>query len=163
MTDHTHHDRAGESSAARLILALVVLAELALFAAVRYVWWQARAPERPLTLTGEGFAVRGDGLGYYAWLRSLLIDGDWDFANEFDEHNALGDDVRIGLTELGRRENPFSVGPACAWSLGVVPVHLFLEYHRDLPWPADGYSLPYQLASAASGPNRRPPPWRLRS
>jgi hypothetical protein len=39
------------------------------------------------------------------------------------------------------------VGPACVWAVTVVPGHIALRAceGRGLPWPADGYSLPYQL------------------
>jgi hypothetical protein len=101
---------------------------------------------------GEGLIIRSDGLGYYAWLRSLLIDGDWSFDNEFDEHNVLGDFVPppSWRTPIGRRALPWSVGPACWWSLAIVPGHvvLLVLHDRGLPWAADGYSLPYQLLVA---------------
>ena len=55
-------------------------------------------------------------------------------------------------TDLDRRANPFSVGPACVWSLVVVPGHWLVQGLQPfgLPWPADGYSLPYQLLVAAA-------------
>src|SRR5262249_48496666 len=90
-----------------------------------------------------------DGLGYYAWLRSALIDHDWSFDNEFDEHNPLenGVQARGARTSLGLRANPFSIGPACFWALSVVPSHLLIQSFQvhGFPWAADGYSLPYQL------------------
>src|SRR5262249_42266047 len=97
-------------------------------------------------LAGEGLVIRSDGLGYYAWLRSLLLDGDWSFDNEFDEHNVLGDylpppEVR---TPMGRRPNPWSVGPACVWAVLVSPGHLAVAALGDAGL-ADGYALPYQL------------------
>lgn len=91
----------------------------------------------PQALAGEGLLIRSDGLGYYAWLRSLLLDGDWQFDNEFDEHNALGDWLPEELTATGRRANPWSVGPACVWALPVAAGHLFVR--------GNGYELPYQL------------------
>jgi len=97
----------------------------------------------------EGLVIRGNGLGYYAWLRSLLIDHDWDFGNEFDDHAIVGDYVppKTYVTDLGRRANQWSVGPAYVWALAVVPTHGILVVLGDSsPWPADGYSLPYQIA-----------------
>ncbi len=48
----------------------------------------ARGIEAPLMV------VRGDGVGYYAWLRSPLLDGDWQFDNEYDDLNPM----RSGIT-----------------------------------------------------------------
>src|SRR5262249_48387806 len=72
-------------------LVVTVLAELALFAGYFHErWHKALVPlGRPRALTGEGLVVRSDGLGYYAWLRSLLVDGDWSFDNEFDRPNVV--------------------------------------------------------------------------
>jgi hypothetical protein len=133
-----------------LILAVAVAALVVLFADYhRERWRKALAPlNQPATRAGEGLVIRSDGLGYYAWLRSLLIDGDWAFDNEFADHNPLGDFVPPveRRTELGRRPNQWSVGPACVWSLMVVPGHGCWKLLGDTDsWPADGYSLPYQL------------------
>jgi hypothetical protein len=137
----------------RAILAVVVLVELFLFADYHQERWRKGLLPlgRPQALAGEGLVIRCDGLGYYAWLRSLLIDGDWSFDNEFDDHNVLGDFVPPPdcRTDTGRRANLWSAGPACVWAIVVVPGH-FLISVLDLPWPADGYSLPYQLLVGAA-------------
>jgi hypothetical protein len=135
----------------RCILAAVMLVETLLFAEYHRERWVKGLSRlsRPQIMTGEGLVIRSDGLGYYAWLRSLLIDGDWSFDNEFDEHNPVGDYVPppARRTEAGRRSNPWSVGPACVWALTVIPGHACIKAgERFLPgWSADGYSLPYQL------------------
>ncbi len=133
-----------------LILAVAVAIEVALFVDYhRERWHKALAPlNRGPTRAGEGLVIRSDGLGYYAWLRSLLLDGDWAFDNEFDGHNPLHDFVPPAgrRTALGRRPNQWSVGPACVWSLVVLPGHGCWKLLGDTArWPADGYSLPYQL------------------
>ena len=111
--------------------------------------WRTTLPEVAQGESGDGLVIQCNGLGYYAWLRSLLIDGDWSFDNEFDEHNPLHYYVPLPRyrTPLGRRANQWSVGPACAWALTVVPGHLGLRATEGWlsPWAADGYSLPYQL------------------
>jgi hypothetical protein len=132
------------------VLAAVLLYEVLLSVAFPLAAWRRRAPDRPLTLTGERLVVLGDGLGYYAWLRSLVIDGDWDFDNEFDGHNPHGDSVPIGQTSAGRRGNPFSIGPALVWAPAVALTHLGLQLGLGSSWPADGYSLPYQVAVGIS-------------
>jgi hypothetical protein len=135
----------------RCALAAVMLVETLLFAGYHLERWQKGLSRlgRAQIMTGEGLVIRSDGLGYYAWLRSLLIDGDWSFDNEFDEHNPVGDYVPPAArrTEQGRRSNPWSVGPACVWALTVVPGHACIQALEHFPpgWPADGYSLPYQL------------------
>jgi hypothetical protein len=141
----------GPGAAPRRILAVVVLVELLLFAGFHLERWHKSLRPRhdPQTDRGEGLVIRCDGHGYYAWLRSLLLDGDWSFDNEFDEHNPLGDYVtpRAARTPRGLRPNQWSVGPACVWAVTVVPGHFGLQACADhgLPWPADGYALPYQL------------------
>jgi hypothetical protein len=131
-----------------LSLALAAAIELGLFAACHDHRWQRYAlpwhwsPER----AGEGLVIRGNGLGYYAWLRSLLIDCDWSFDNEFDDHAVPDDYVPPPTyrTELDRRAKQWSVGPACVWAGSVVPGHFLLKA-SGLPWQANGYSWPYQL------------------
>ncbi len=135
------------------ILVAVLLTELVLFADYHQERWRkALAPRSdPAVRRGEGLTIRCDGLGYYAWLRSALVDGDWAFDDEFDRHNPLGDYVPPvrPRTETGMRPNPWSVGPACAWAAIVAPLHTALRAFGG-PGPADGYSLPYQLAVAAA-------------
>jgi hypothetical protein len=128
------------------VLALVILVELLVFTTSCWERWR-KALGR--SATGRGLVIRCDGLGYYAWLRSLLIDGDWSFDDEFDRDNPLHDYVPPPdrRTALDRRANPWSVGPACVWTVGVLPAHLGLRALEGgmSPWPADGYSPPYQL------------------
>jgi hypothetical protein len=132
-------------------LALVALVEVYLFCGFHWDrWYKSLLPfPRPQAQTGQGLVVRCDGLGYYAWLRSLIADGDWSFDNEFDEYNVIGDAVPspADRTPIGRRANPWSVGPACVWSLAIIPGHIVVKSLQNFgfAWPADGYSLPYQL------------------
>jgi hypothetical protein len=130
---------------------VVVLVQVILFVGFHSDrWHKSLLPlGRPAASAGEGLIIRCDGHAYYAWLRSLLLDGDWSFDNEFDDHNVVGDAVPPPLprTLRGRRPNQCSVGPACLWALTVVPGHLALKALQGcgLSWAADGYSLPYQL------------------
>jgi hypothetical protein len=131
------------------VLAVVTLAELFLFVDFHRERWRKGIVPRgnPRLLTGEGFIIRSDGHGYYAWLRSLLVDGDWSFDNEFDDHNPLHDWVPTFRTERGLRGNQVSVGPALVWSLAVVPGHLGLQawQHWRGAEETNGYEMPYQL------------------
>jgi len=143
------------TSRVHIALGVAVLLHLWLFVDVHEDRWRRlivpadRAPNE----LGEGLVIRGNGLGYYAWLRSLLIDHDWDFANEFDEHGVSGDWLPPpgNRTPLGRRPNQWSVGPACVWTVTVVPVHFLLKaLGNSSPWAANGYSVPYQLAAGVT-------------
>jgi len=110
--------------------------------------------------------VRGDGVGYYAYLRSLLIDGDLRFENEWRAANAsfaishVRPDGSIDpghYTSVGRLNNHFSVGPAMLWAPFAVLVHGVVLALNALgaQIPADGYSAPYvwtmAVATAAYG------------
>jgi hypothetical protein len=133
-------------------LAVVGLVELVLFVGYHQERWRkALLPRGQACLrAGEGLVIRCDGHGYYAWLRSLLFDGDWSFDNEFDDHNPLGDWVPPASppTAARLRPNPWPVGPACTWAVAVIPTHLCLAILQQCgACPAmEGYELPYQLA-----------------
>jgi hypothetical protein len=103
---------------------------------------------------GEGLVVHGNGLGYYAWLRSLLIGGDLDFDDEFDCHPLPDSYVPPAsyTTPIGRRANQWSVGPACVWAPLVTCTHFGLRAVDPAAshWDQDGYSIPYQLAVGLS-------------
>lgn len=119
-----------------------------------------------VALLVSGFLVlpylRGDGNGYYAWVRSPLIDGDLDFRDEFLRgdpsflDSVTMDDGRFNpdmITETGRIRNQWSVGPAVVWAPFVLAGHgvALLGRAIGLDWATDGYSLPYLwLASLAT-------------
>jgi len=101
--------------------------------------------------------VRGDGVGYYAYLRSALIDHDLNFENDFLAANksfvmarvdAQGHLLPEVYTRTGHVGNHFSVGPAILWAPVVVAVHLavLLLDRFGAHIAADGYSRPYLLA-----------------
>ena len=104
--------------------------------------------------------VRGDGVGYYAYLRSALIDHDLNFENDYLAGNqsfvmsrvdAQGHLLPEMYTKTGHVENHFTVGPAILWAPVLVTVHLaviVLESCLVRHIAADGYSRPYVLAMA---------------
>jgi hypothetical protein len=145
------HGLNATSGRAYVALAVAFLVACALFIDCHAErWLKSLAPRAdPRTAAGEGLVIRSDGHGYYAWLRSLLFDGDWSFDNEFDEHNPVGDWLPPATprSERGLRPNPWSVGPACAWALTVVPAHFAWAAAAidDPARPTTGYELPYQL------------------
>lgn len=105
--------------------------------------------------------VRGDGVGYYAYVRSLLIDGDLHFENEyragnptfvasrFDNDGKLHPDQ---ITATGHVDNHFTVGPSILWAPFLVSVHLFLLSLNVLGanFLTDGYSPPYVVTMAVA-------------
>ena len=66
-------------------------------------------PEGRFTRGGE---VHGDGVYYYAYLRSLVHDGDLDFENDYA---LLGNPHRRPVGEQGLRENRFAIGAGLLW------------------------------------------------
>jgi hypothetical protein len=88
-----------------------------------------------------------DPAGYYAWARSVLIDGDLDVRNEFADLNMP---PGAPTTPTGYLHNQWSAGSALIWLPGMAVVHggLLLGQELGLTIPADGYSWPYPLAAA---------------
>src|SRR5947208_4499123 len=119
----------------RWALLVVALAQLLLSVDYYVQRWHVHVmpQNRPPDELGEGWIICHNGLGYYAWLRSLLIDGDVDFANEFDGHGLPGDYVPPSSyrTPIGRRANQWSIGPSLIWSISVAPTHLLLRICED--------------------------------
>src|SRR5579862_1147085 len=112
-----------------------------------------------LTLPLANPWVRGDGVGYYAYLRSALIDHDLRFENDYlgaNESFVLyhvdpqGRLLSSFYTKTGYVENHFSVGPAILWAPVMLAVHgsVLLADRLGAHVDADGYSRPYLLAMA---------------
>jgi hypothetical protein len=103
--------------------------------------------------------VRGDGVGYYAFARAMLIEHRLDFANDWLRSNASFRMGRIDAeghinadeyTATGRINNHFSVGPAILWSPFLILAHagVLLYDHFGGKIAADGFSRPYRAAMA---------------
>ncbi|MFW6303366.1 MAG: glycosyltransferase family 39 protein, partial [Candidatus Sumerlaeota bacterium] len=83
-----------------------------------------------------------DGTRNYAYLRSVLIDGDLHFQNEF-EHYAREGEYQGAVTPdspSGHISTPVGSGSAVLWSPFVLVAHGAALVG---PWEADGYSAPY--------------------
>jgi len=105
--------------------------------------------------------IRGDGVGYYAYVRSLLIDHDLRFEDEWlagnsffvqsrlDSSGALRGDL---YTPTGRIANLSSVGPSILWAPFLVVTHLSVLTLDCFGFsiPADGYSRPYVMTMAVA-------------
>jgi hypothetical protein len=96
--------------------------------------------------------VNGDGIGYYAYLRSPLIDHNFGFASDYP--NPILDLEKIFLvdhfvdnpvTKTGHLPNFYTVGPAILWSPFIVLTHLAVLGLGHLGWhiAPDGHSWPY--------------------
>jgi hypothetical protein len=101
--------------------------------------------------------VRGDGVGYYAFARALLIERRLDFTQDYVHANQRFREARLDeknqprphfLTATGRLENHFSVGPAILWSPFLLAAHAGVLLARSLgsSVAADGFSAPYRIA-----------------
>ena len=110
-----------------------------------------------LTLSLVNPWVRGDGVGYYAFARALLIEHqlnfekDWLAANEsfrMGRTDAAGHIALDQYTSTGHLNNHFAVGPAILWSPFLIAAHLGVLTYDSLGGniSADGYSRPYVLA-----------------
>jgi hypothetical protein len=112
-----------------------------------------------LTLPLSNPWVRGDGVGYYAFARSVLIDHRLDFTKDWLAANAsyrmgrtdaLGNILPNQYTSTGHLDNHFSVGPAILWFPFLLVTHAgVIVYDRfGGQIPADGFSRPYRVAMA---------------
>lgn len=85
-----------------------------------------------------GKTVYGDGAYYYSWLRSLAIDHDLDFRNDYRLF-----DITQKTTEVGLIGNIYPVGPAIFWWPTFIAI--------DVGIRGRGGSLPYQIAIGIVG------------
>jgi hypothetical protein len=101
--------------------------------------------------------VRGDGVGYYAFARSILIEHkldfrqDWLHANISFQMNRVGSDGRIKAdqyTSTGQLNNHFSIGPAILWAPFLIAAHagVLAADRLGARIPANGFSRPYLVA-----------------
>jgi len=103
--------------------------------------------------------VRGDGVGYYAYVRAPLIEHSLDFTHDYQHANESfrehrldenGQPVPQFRTRTGHLDNHFTVGPAILWSPFLLLAHAGVLLARALGSHvlADGFSAPYRLAMA---------------
>ena len=103
--------------------------------------------------------VRGDGVGYYAYIRSLLVEHNLNFANDWRAANESFSMGRVRpdgtiyprqYTATGHLDNHFAVGPSMLWAPFLLPVHYAtLTLHEvGVNVRANGYSRPYLVTMA---------------
>ncbi len=103
--------------------------------------------------------VRGDGVGYYAFVRAPLIQHNLDFTDDYRHANesfrerrldAYGQPKSDFRTPTGHLDNHFTVGPAILWTPFVLLTHagVFLSRALGSSVAADGFSTPYRITMA---------------
>lgn len=97
--------------------------------------------------------IRSDGNEYYAYVRSLVIDHDLRFDNEYARGEATfraAMDGELGISPSGYRRNIASVGPSLLWTPFFLGAHAATRVMqlRGQDVPRDGYSWPYLWACA---------------
>ncbi|HEV2489385.1 MAG TPA: hypothetical protein VGT03_06235 [Candidatus Acidoferrales bacterium] len=103
--------------------------------------------------------VRGDGVGYYAYARALVVNGnlrfepDWMHANEsFVAGRVDKGAIRPELyTKTGYLDNHFTIGPALDWMPFLFLTHTAVRIADSFgaQIPANGFSRPYAYTMAA--------------
>ncbi len=112
-----------------------------------------------LTLPLANPWVRGDGVGYYAYARALLVQHNLDFTADYQHANTSFREGRLDesgqprtdfRTPTGHLENHFTIGPAILWSPFLLIAHGGVLVARAFgsTVPADGFSAPYRYAMA---------------
>jgi hypothetical protein len=94
--------------------------------------------------------ILSDGKSYYIWARSLLLDRDIDFRNDYRilyGQEALPPEAAV-VTPAGHVVDKYPVGMAFLEAPGFVIGHLTARYVARAP--TDGVSVPYQIAVAWS-------------
>jgi hypothetical protein len=103
--------------------------------------------------------VHGDGVGYYAYVHSLLIDHNLQFENEWRAANpsftigrvdANGEILESQYTVTHHLDNHFTVGPAMLWAPFLIVVHASILAANSLGAHinSDGFGKPYLLTMA---------------
>lgn len=88
--------------------------------------------------------VVGDGVSYYAWLRSAIFDHDVQFANEFSLYNTTHSAVATTVLPNGMTPNVFSIGPAVLWApVYTIVLYLLKIFFSQKVWT--GYEFPFLL------------------
>lgn len=98
--------------------------------------------------------VRGDGVGYYAYVRALVVnhnlrfEQDWLHANPSFRNGRVDGEGHIHAdqyTSTGHLDNHFAIGPALIWLPFIAATHGMVlgADHLGAQIPANGFSWPY--------------------
>lgn len=105
--------------------------------------------------------VHGDGVGYYAFARAIIVQHNLDFSKDWteanpsfrmehvDAQNHIYEDL---YTPTNHLDNYFAIGPAILWSPFLIATHavVLLADRAGARIPADGFSRPYTVTMALS-------------
>ncbi|HET9222051.1 MAG TPA: hypothetical protein VFO07_06085, partial [Roseiflexaceae bacterium] len=129
---------------------------------IRHPWRWAAAGFVVLAVALFTPGMSADGVEYYAYVRSLAVDGDIEFTNEFKDpavpFERVPEWLATNRSPTGYAQNLASVGPALLWAPLYLVGSLVARAGNAFGagWTTDGYSLPYialvNLAGAASLP-----------
>jgi hypothetical protein len=78
----------------------------------------------------NGRVINGDAIQYFAYLQSVVVDGDLDFSNDYQQLSWGSNppkEVDLNRTVTGRLPNKMSVGPAILWSPFYVTARVVLR------------------------------------
>lgn len=114
-----------------------------------YVTAQVWFPKPPARV------IDGDALGYYAWLRSVVVDGDIDFSNDYrlltDE--LAEDSEELTPTATGLVPNKWPPGSALLWAPLFLAVGFWISLMNlaGAQIPFDGLALPFKISAGVAG------------
>ena len=124
-------------------------AAIGLLFVLAYVTAQVWFPKPPARV------IDGDALGYYAWLRSVVVDGDIDFSNDYrlltDE--LAEDSEELTPTVTGLVPNKWPPGSALLWAPFFLAVGLCISLLNlaGAHMPFDGLALPFKISAGVAG------------
>lgn len=102
---------------------------------------------------GLGARLQSDGFYYFAYLRSLMFDGDVNFINDY-KLLGLGDKTHLfQLTRTGHAQSAWTIGPAILWApffvAGDAVARELSDNNPDVS--TNGISFPYRQAVCIAG------------
>ena len=100
-----------------------------------------------------GARLQSDGFYYYAYLRSLVFDGDVNFTNDY-KMIGLGDKPHLfNPTPTGYAQSAWTIGPALVWSPFFAAGHVVAKAlaSRGADISTDGTAYPYRQAVCIAG------------
>lgn len=107
-----------------------------------YLWIFANDP--------NAHSPGSDGAYSWLWARSIVFDGDIDFANDY---KLCGDPLRQGVDRgTGRLDNPFYLGPALFWAPVLATLRAFLHVSPEIASHAHACKGPLTMWPLALAP-----------
>ncbi|MBI4427183.1 MAG: hypothetical protein HY569_01720 [Candidatus Magasanikbacteria bacterium] len=97
-------------------------------------------------LLNPSWGIKGDGHGYYIYLRSLYFDHDLNFSNEYARYDALYGThfLQSAITPIGKLGNPFAIGLSIFWLPFFIAARIFSAFNSPDYFLA-GFADSYQV------------------